>query len=268
MSERPHDGGRGRRVVVERAGPVTVVRLDRPEVRNALDVATGEALVAAFGEAAADDAVRAVVLTGTGDRAFCAGMDLKAFSSSGSQRSPLTEFLRGGAYPKPLVAAVNGPAVGGGFELALACDLIVAADHAWFALPEVARGLFAAGGGTVVLPRRVPPSIALELALTGDRLPAERALALGLVNRVVPGEELRDAALALAGAVAANGPLGVRATKALIWSVVRGDESDAWAAVDARRDEVFTSDEAAEGATAFLERRAPSWRPSDTNVAS
>ena len=251
-------------VVVSRAGSVTVVRLDRPEARNALDPATSDAIAAALAEAVDDDAVRAVVLTGTGDRAFCAGMDLKAFAAAGggSRTNALTAFMRT-PYEKPIVAAVNGAAVGGGFELALACDLIVAADHAWFAVPEVSRGLFPAGGGTVVLPRRLPLSIALELGLTGSRLDARRAEALGLVNRVVPADRLLDEALDIARAIAANGPLGTRAAKALMWASARTGAEALWAGVDAQKAIVFASDEAREGAAAFIERRRPAWRPED-----
>lgn len=250
-------------VVVDRCGSVIVVRIDRPEARNALDPATCDAIADALADAAADDVVRAVVLTGTGDLAFCAGMDLKAFAKGDHRASRITPILREG-FPKPLVAAVNGPAVGGGFELVLACDLVVAADHAWFALPEVQRGLFPAGGGAVVLPRRLPLSIALEVGLTGARLDASRAEALGLVNRLVPAAAVLDTAVALAKEAAANGPLGVRATKALMWAAPR--EPALWAQVDAHRAVVFESDEAKEGARAFVERRPPAWRPADIDA--
>jgi enoyl-CoA hydratase len=238
-------------------GPVRVITIDRPEAANALDPDTSAALVEHFGEAAGDGAIGAVVLTGSGTRAFCAGMDLKAFATSGATDSPLTAFIRG-TYAKPLVAAVNGPAVAGGFELVLACDLVVAADHAWFALPEVRRGLFAAGGG-VFLSRRVPLAVALELGLTGEPISAPRALSLGLVNRVVAGAELLDEAVALAAAVATNAPLAVRATKELMLAAARTDGERLWALVDEARSRVFASDDAREGASAFAEGRQATW---------
>jgi len=249
-------------VVTKRVGVVEIVRIDRPEARNAVDPETAVGLVEAFEAAAADEAVRVVLLTGTGDRAFCAGMDLKAFSQgaagSAESRSRLMSFIRDASYEKPIIAVVNGPAAGLGFELALTADLIVAADSAWFALPEVSRGLFAAGGGTF-LPWHLPLHVALELGLTGSRLSVERALALGLVNRAVPFAELESAALELAAAIAANGPLGVRATKLLMRETALRDPQSLWAQVDEYRAEVFTSSDAKEGATAFLERRTPTW---------
>ncbi|HEX3842152.1 MAG TPA: enoyl-CoA hydratase-related protein [Acidimicrobiales bacterium] len=244
-------------VVVDRQGAALVVRIDRPEARNALDPATCGELVNAFGVAEADDDIRCLVLTGTGDKAFCAGMDLKAFAAGAEAVSPLTGFLRRN-FPKPIIAAVNGPALAGGFELVLTCDLVVAADHAWFSLPEVARGLFAAGGGTF-LPRRLPLPLALELGLTGGRLDAGQALAVGLVNRVVPPEQVMPEALQLADAIAANSPLGVRATKALMRATAQAGSEGLWAMVDRAKDEVFTSNDAKEGSTAFIERRSPHW---------
>ena len=169
-------------VVRERHGHVEIVRLNRERARNAIDGATTRAMGAIFDELTDDPEVWVVVLTGTGDRAFCAGMDLKAFAS-GEMGEILT--ARGGfagiasrKFPKPLIAAVNGVALAGGFEIVLACDLVVAADHALFGIPEVKRGLAAAGGGLIRLARRVPQAIALELALTGESIDAQRALVL------------------------------------------------------------------------------------------
>jgi enoyl-CoA hydratase len=245
-------------VLVERRDAVTVVTINRPEARNALDAETmagiGEALVAAED----DTEVRAIVLTGAGDRAFCAGMDLRAFAAGGAvidESRPGLEVFTGRVYPKPIIAAVNGTAVAGGFELVLACDLAVVADHAKFGLPEVKRGLVAAGGGTN-LPRRIPLALALELALTGETFDASRALELGLVNRVVPGDRVLDEALALAGLIARNGPLALRVTKELMLAQAQGAGRDEIAAATGG---VFASADAKEGATAFAEKREPRW---------
>jgi enoyl-CoA hydratase len=238
-------------VLVDRQGAVTVVRLNRPEVRNALDLATCTDLTRALEEAEADETVRAVVLTGTGDRAFCAGMDLRAFQDGGPSSTPLTGFLRR-SYGKPLVAAVNGPAVAGGFELVLACDLVVAAQSAWFSLPEVSRGLFPAGGGTL-LPRRVPLALALEVALTGERLPVERAYAAGLVNLIVPPDSVLDEAVALAQRIARHEPTVVGATRDLMHAAADGQPQDAhWRSVDQAKKAIFASEAARAGTAAFL----------------
>ena len=246
-------------VRTERRGPLAIVTLDRPEARNALDPETIAGIGRAFAEVEEDDDVRAVVLTGAGDRAFCAGMDLKAFAAgrrgSGEDGPGLEIFMRR-VYPKPVVAAVNGAAVAGGFELVLACDVAVAADHAVFGIPEAKRGLVAAGGGTR-LPQRIPLAVALELGLTGDTFPAERALALGLVNRVVPKERVLDEAIALAERICANGPLALRVTKELMLEAV--GEFD-WQRVQDASAPVFASEDAREGAIAFAEKRAPQWK--------
>jgi enoyl-CoA hydratase len=247
----------------EQVGFVLVLTLNRPEARNALSPALINALSDALRQAADDDGVRAVVITGTGEKAFCAGMDLRAFSEARESGNAdmgsfdaLTWFHRGG-FAKPVVAAVNGPAVAGGFELALSCDLIVAADQARFGLAEVKRGLFPAGGGTT-LSARIPLAFAMELGLTGDAIDAARAQSVGLVNRVVPADQLMDAAVELASKVAANGPLAVQVTKRLMREAALVDPQRGWAQPDdiAR---VFNSEDAAEGAKAFVEKRPPKW---------
>jgi enoyl-CoA hydratase len=210
----------------------------------------------AFAEAESDDAVSVVVLTAAGDRIFCAGMDLKAFLAGGMEvDGPGLDVLTGRVYPKPVVAAVNGTAVGGGLELALACDLLVVSEKARFGLPEVSRGLIAAGGGTR-LPRRIPLAHALELGLTGELVDAERVREMGLVNRVVPAAEVLPTALALAERIAANGPLALRVTKELMYAEIGDPDRDALAAAVKP---VFDSDDAREGARAFAEKRAPHW---------
>jgi enoyl-CoA hydratase len=245
-------------VDVDRRGAVTVITLNRPEAANSLDPETISGIGRALVDAEQDDSVRAVVLTGAGDRVFCAGMDLKAFTEGrrgGTGDGPGLEVLNRQVYPKPTIAAVNGAAVAGGFELAIACDLIVAADHARFGIPEVKRGLVAAGGGTR-LPRRLPLAIALELGLTGDLIDAPRALALGVINRVVPGPDVLDTAIELADHLSENGPLALKVTKQLMYSIIGNSD---WDAISEAVAPVFSSNDAIEGATAFKEKRTPHW---------
>ena len=246
-------------VIRERVGHVEVLALNRPEAANSLNPALLDELGTALDEVLADPDARAVVLTGSGERAFCAGMDLAALTewnqADGQPGGEVVAALLEGSFAKPVIAAVNGAAVGGGFELVLACDLVVAAEHARFGLPEVKRGLFPAGGGTL-LSTRVPLALALELGLTGRLADADRALAAGLVNQVVPGPDLLEAATTLAAEVAANGPLGVQLTKRLMRAAVtRGPEAGRATPEEAAA--LFASADAAEGAAAFLEKRPP-----------
>jgi enoyl-CoA hydratase/carnithine racemase len=251
-------------VVRERRGKVELVRINREAARNAIDGPTTKALDQAFDELTADDDVWAVVLTGTGDRAFCAGMDLKAFATGQAGDIMAARGGFGGLttrhFPKPLIAAVNGAALAGGCELVLACDLVVAAEHATFGIPEVKRGLVAAGGGLLRLHRRIPYSVALELALTGDTVTAGRAFELGLVNRVVPAEQVVEEALSLAERICANAPLAVRASKEIMRLALDLDEAEAWAMNTDHVMPIFASKDALEGATAFAEKRPPTWQ--------
>jgi enoyl-CoA hydratase len=249
-------------LVRERHGATVVLRLNRPAARNALTPELITGLANAVVEAEADPELRAVVLTGTGDRAFCAGEDLRAFAA-GEQFAVDDEAmghywrLMEGATTVPVIGAVNGAAVAGGFELLLGCDVIVASSAARFGLPEVKRGLFPAGTG-MALGTRIPLSIALELALTGDMIDAARAYELGLVNVVVPPPDVLATALDYAERIAANGPLGVQAIKEL----VRLGVTDPARAAERRshwQSLVFSSDDAKEGALAFVEKRTPVW---------
>ncbi len=208
-------------LVRERRGHVLVVRLNRPEEHNRLTYAMMCALGAAMAEAEADPDVRAVVLTGSGERTFCAGMDLRSFAEgrgpgSGTE-GDMEHYMRFmmGRTSIPLVGAANGQALGGGFELLLACDLVVVSDRARLGLPEVKRGLFPAAGGAFV-GTRIPMSAALELVMTGEPISAERAYQLGLANAVVPPDEVLATALALAERIADNAPLGVAAARDLV----------------------------------------------------
>jgi enoyl-CoA hydratase len=249
-------------VLVEPRGPVTIVTFNRPEASNALDPATMIGLGDALDTAAADDDVKVVILTGAGDRVFCAGLDLRAFAEGGVEISDeVTAGFRRlfrSRYPKPLIAAANGTVVAGGFEVLLRCDLVVAAEHIEFGLPEVQRGLVA-GAGVTILPRRIPMPVVLELGLVGSRISAQRALELGLVNRVVPSGEAVTEALVLAEAIAANGPLAVRLTKQLAYAQEDEVSPELWTKIDEVTHTVMNSDDAKEGARAFVEKRAPEW---------
>ncbi|SDH54264.1 enoyl-CoA hydratase-related protein [Pseudonocardia oroxyli] len=252
---------------VERRGSVQILRINRPEARNALNTDVVVGLGTEIEKADDDREIRSIVLTATGDRAFCAGMDLRGFAEGrNGARSPEDErglaayqrFVRKGVGT-PVIGAANATAVAGGFELLLACDMVVASSTARFGLPEVKRSLFAAGGG-VFLGGRIPLAIALELTLTGDYVEAERAYQLGLINRVVGPERVLEEAILLAEVVAANGPLGVRATKQLVRAAAGAPADDVWRMQDAIQPSVFASVDAKEGASAFVEKRAPVWQ--------
>ena len=248
-------------VLTEVTDGVGVLTLNRPEAKNAVDLATTEALAAALDDLDARDDVAVVVLTGAGGT-FCAGMDLKAFARGERPRIEGRGFagLTEAPPAKPLIAAVEGWALAGGCELALSADLIVAARDARFGIPEVKRGLFAAGGGVLRLAKALPYQRAMEMALTGDPLPAEEAHRFGLVNVLTePGAALAGAR-ELAARIAANGPLAVRASKQLIAGSVGWTDRAALDGQQELADRVFASADAMEGARAFAEKRAPVWR--------
>ena len=226
------------------------------------------ALADTFAELETDDAVKAIVLTGAGDHRVCAGMDLAEFAAGGGGGSdvasadrrrrpcrPRRHQIVSWEYPKPIIAALNGATVGGGFEILMACDLAVAAEHVKFGLAEVKRGLMPGGGGTL-LATRIPLTIALEITLTGETFDAARALELGLVNRVVPAGREVDEALALAELIAANGPLAVRTVKRLVRRTTTQGGDAGWPR-PSEIGAVFGSEDAREGAIAFAEKRAP-----------
>jgi enoyl-CoA hydratase/carnithine racemase len=251
-------------VTRERRGHVEILTINRPEARNAINGAVSRAMSAAMDELTEDADCWVVVITGSGDKAFSAGMDLKAFARG--EGAEITAAAGGFAglstrdFPKPIIAAVNGSCLAGGFEIMLSCDLVVAADHATFGIPEAKRGLIAGAGGLIRMPKRLPMAIALEMAMTGDPIDAGRAQALGLVNRVVPADELLPAAMALAETIAANAPLAVRYSKSVMKQAAEVPESEGWKINAAAAGVVFSSADAMEGPVAFAEKRAPNWQ--------
>jgi enoyl-CoA hydratase len=248
-------------VLTERRGNVLLITLNRPEARNAVNLALAEGLAAALDELDSDRSLSVGILTGAG-KGFSAGMDLKAFVSGerpwAGDRGFAGIVQRGPA--KPVIAAVEGFAVAGGFEIALACDLIVAGRDARLAIPEVKRSLVAAGGALLHLPNRIPYHVAMELALTGDPISAERGHELGVVNRLAePGGAL-DAALELAGQISVNAPLALIASKRIMQEQADWSLAEAWDKQGAITEPVFTSADAREGSVAFAEKRAPVWK--------
>lgn len=247
-------------VLVDAVGGVLEVTINRPEARNAMTKAAAEAIAAAMDRLDAEGELRCAILTGAGGT-FCSGMDLKGFLAGEMPVAGDRGFggLTSWTPKKPVIAAVDGYALAGGMELALACDMIVANAEAKFGIPEAKRGLVAAGGGVVQLPRLLPRPLAMELALTGDPITARRAHDLGLVNRVTDGPAI-DAARELARTLAANGPLALIASKGII--------RDSWLWADTEMNEkqgpyiahVFASEDAREGARAFAEKRKPEWK--------
>lgn len=248
-------------VLRERRGHIELLTINRPEARNAINRATALALSDALDACAADDDVWVVVLTGAGDKAFSAGMDLKAFATG---EIPITEQGFGGItkrdFAKPLICAANGSALAGGFEIMISCDMVVAADHAKFGIPEASRGLVAGAGGLIRLAKRVPITIALEMALTAEPLDATRAYELGLVNRVVPSDQVLDVAIALAERIAKNAPLAVRTSKSVMKQATDLSEEQAWTVSDEAFGMIGRSGDALEGAVAFAEKREPNWQ--------
>jgi enoyl-CoA hydratase len=248
-------------VKVETVGRVLVITIDRPQARNAVNLEVAQGLAAALDQLDNDSELAIGILTGAGNT-FCSGMDLKAFAASGQR-----PYVHGRGFAgicerpprKPLIAAIEGYALAGGCEVALACDLIIAANNATFGLPEVKRGLVPGSGGMVRLPARIPYHIAMEAVLTGDMMPADRLHHHGLVNRLVePGKAL-EAALEMAQLIAENGPLAVQTAKRIIAESRNWRPADMFDLQRPMIAHIFTSDDAKEGATAFAEKRKPVW---------
>jgi enoyl-CoA hydratase/carnithine racemase len=245
-------------LVSERRGAVLILRLNRPRSRNALTDSLFRNIGTSVLEAESNPAVRAVVLTGSGDQAFCAGMDLRSFAEGGDFTSEGYEKLTRGELSIPVIGAVNGTAIGGGLELLLGCDIIVSSAGAKFGLPEVKRGMFPGGGGTTI-GTRIPLSVALEMTLTGDFITADRAYELGLVNAVAAPEDTLETAIGYAERVAANAPLSLAAIKELVRLSV-SDSARADTRLGEWQETVFSSSDAKEGAAAFIEKRTPNWQ--------
>jgi len=248
-------------VLAEAAGGVLLITLNRPEVRNAVNLAVAEGVAAALERLDGEPELQVGILTGAGG-AFCAGMDLKAFVTGERPWVEGRGFAGIVEAPprKPLIAAIEGFAVAGGFEIALACDLVVAARDARLGIPEVKRSLVAAGGALLHLPKRIPYHLAMELALTGDPIDAARGYEIGVVNRVAEPGEAVAVARELAAGIARNGPLALDASKRIVRSTLDWSEEEAWRRQGEIAGPVFGSEDAREGATAFAEKRAPVWR--------
>lgn len=256
-------------VTVSRDEHTLVITLNRPEARNAIDAAVTAAVGDAMASAEEDPQIRAVILTGSGDKSFCAGADLKAIARGETivpTEGPRAAWGFAGYVAhhisKPTIAAVNGVALGGGTELVLASDIAVASSSATFGLPEVKRGIIAGAGGVFRLPQQIPRKIAHELMFTGDSIGAEHALRLGLVNYVVAPADVLTRALQIARAIGDNAPLAVQASKRVAQNIVDGrvtPEVDSWELSARERASVRNSDDAKEGPRAFAEKRTPVW---------
>lgn len=255
------DGGGGAGILVEASDGLMIVTIDRPAVKNAIDYAAAEAIAHALERLDADETLSVAIVTGAGG-GFCSGMDLSAFLQ-GSKPSYGDRGFAGmtrRSADKPLIAAVEGWAVAGGFEIALACDIIIASEGARFALPEVRRGLLAAAGALLRLPRRMPYHAVMDIALTGDPVTAERLYALGVVSRLTtPGTALDEAKL-VARRIMEGGPLAIAATKRVLVEQQDWTLDTMWGRQDPYFRSVADSSDAQEGAAAFKERRPPQWR--------
>jgi enoyl-CoA hydratase len=248
-------------VLTEPDGGVLTITLNRPQARNAVDQALAEGVAAALDDLDARDDLRIAIVTGAGGT-FCSGMDLKAFVTGERPWAGDRGFagIAQRSARKPLIAAVEGYALAGGFEVALSCDLIVAARDARFGIPEVKRGLVAAAGGLLRLPRRIPYHLAMELALTGDFIDGERAAQLGIANRVAESGQALTVARELADAIVRNAPLALAASKEIVQRAAEWSEEEGWQRQGELVGRVFGSEDAQEGARAFAEKRDPVWR--------
>jgi enoyl-CoA hydratase len=252
-------------LLIERRGPVLLLRVNRPEKRNAINAAVKQALTSALDQAAGDERARCIVITGTGEVAFVAGADIGEMVD----RSPIEQqramreariFDQVASHPKPVIAAVNGVALGGGLELALACDVRLAAPHARFGQPEVGLGLIPGGGGTQRLPRMVGEGMALKMILTGEQIGADEAHRTGLVQEIVPATTLLDRAVALGEMIAMKSPVAVRAAKEAVRAAERLPLSQGRALETSLFLGAFASEDRLEGMRAFLDKRKPAFQ--------
>jgi enoyl-CoA hydratase/carnithine racemase len=254
-------------LLTERRGSVLILTINRPEVRNALNLRVVRGLGSALKDASTDPEVGAVVITGSGDKAFSSGIDLKNYdegddlefhAEGGKSLEHYLEF-EVNSIPKPVIAAVNGYALGGGLGLALCCDLLVGAEHATFGMPETRSGLIG-GYGLAWVASLLPRAVALELAMTGVAIDARRALSVGMINRVVPAAEVLDTAIGLAEKIVENGPIAVRTSKQFILDARESRREEFRDMLKAAAEHVYASDDAKEGARAFVEKRKPNWK--------
>lgn len=242
---------------------VLIVTINRNEKRNAIDPETSALMEEILNDAEKDLAVRCIVITGAGEKSFCAGEDLSAYDENGGCQTIMAHGFAGiteRVSTKPIICAANGTAVAGGLEIALSCDLIVAADHARFGLSEVKVGLLATSGGLIRLPKLVPPKIAAEMCLTGKLINAERAYEIGLVNYVVPADQVMEKALELAQIIAANAPISLKLTKEILHIAPQVSQEDAQRFCNRCWDYVERTEDSVEGPRAFLEKRQPNWQ--------
>lgn len=252
-------------ILRERIARTEILKINRPEARNAIDVETNQAMADAFDEIGRDSGIDSVVLTGVGEKAFCVGVDLKEVDQLGNEM-PFRQTNGGFGgliqrdLPQILIAAVNGYALGGGFELMLACDLVVASEDAVFASPEAYLGILADGGAMVRLPRQLPMPVAKEILLLGERFSAARAYEMGLVNRVVPQSDVLDCAMTLAQRVSEGAPRSLRMTKKVIDQGSRTTWEAAWEINDAAAREIEETQDSLEGPKAFSESRKPDYQ--------
>ncbi len=247
----------------EKRGAIGIITIDRPEAKNAVNAEVASGIEAAIDDLEADDELWVGIIASSGD-VFCAGADLKAINRGQAgglqtERGGFAGFVQR-ERTKPVIAAVDGPALAGGCEIVLASDLVVASESARFGIPEVKRSLVAAAGGLFRLPRAIPRNVAMEAALTGDPISAERAFHFGLVNELVPAGQALSAAIALAERINANAPLAVRATREIVLAAYAEDDATLWKMSGSAMGRLFQTEDFMEGPKAFIEKRPPVWK--------
>lgn len=242
---------------------ILILRINRPEKRNALNGVTSAAMEDIVNKAEKDSKVRVIIVTGTGEKSFCAGEDLSELSETGECQTVMEHGFGGltdRLSSKPIICAVNGTAVGGGMEIAVSCDVIVAAEHARFGLPEVKVGLIASTGGLVRMARELPRKVAMEMCLTGKLIYAPEAKEIGIINYVVASDQVMDKALEIAGLIAANAPLSLKMTKNIMHMAPQMSEEDAMRYCDIAYKFIEKTEDGIEGPLAFMEKRSPNWK--------